>query len=82
MLDHRRHGDERCGDHGGFFAVFVTMKFAMIQQVGLGLAVAVLVGPTVVRTILLPAFRSEDRLDGGSRPRDPRPGAMRGRGVR
>lgn len=37
------------------FAVFVTMKFAMIQQLGLGLAVAVFVDATVIRSILLPA---------------------------
>jgi len=37
------------------FAVFVTMKFAMIQQLGLGLAVAVLVDATIIRCILLPA---------------------------
>jgi putative drug exporter of the RND superfamily len=37
------------------FAVFVTMKFAMIQQLGLGLAVAVLVDATIIRSIVLPA---------------------------
>ena len=37
------------------FAVFVTMKFSMIQQLGLGLAVAVFVDATVIRSILLPA---------------------------
>jgi uncharacterized membrane protein YdfJ with MMPL/SSD domain len=37
------------------FSVFVTMKFAMIQQLGLGLAVAVFVDATVIRSILLPA---------------------------
>jgi RND superfamily putative drug exporter len=37
------------------FAVFVTMKFAMIQQLGLGLAVAVFVDATIIRSILLPA---------------------------
>jgi RND superfamily putative drug exporter len=37
------------------FAVFVTMKFAMIQQLGLGLAVAVFVDATVIRSIVLPA---------------------------
>ena len=37
------------------FAVFVTMKFTMIQQLGLGLAVAVLVDATTIRSILLPA---------------------------
>jgi RND superfamily putative drug exporter len=37
------------------FSVFVTMKFAVIQQTGLGLAVAVFVDATVIRSILLPA---------------------------
>ena len=37
------------------FAVFVTMKFAMVQQLGLGLTVAVFVDATVIRSILLPA---------------------------
>jgi RND superfamily putative drug exporter len=37
------------------FSVFVTMKFAMIQQLGLGLAVAVFVDATIIRSILLPA---------------------------
>jgi RND superfamily putative drug exporter len=37
------------------FSVFVTMKFTMIQQLGLGLAVAVFVDATVIRSILLPA---------------------------
>ena len=37
------------------FSVFVTMKFTMIQQMGLGLAVAVFVDATVIRSILLPA---------------------------
>jgi len=37
------------------FAFFVTLKFAFIQQLGLGLAVAVLVDASVIRSILLPA---------------------------
>jgi uncharacterized membrane protein YdfJ with MMPL/SSD domain len=37
------------------FAVFVTLKFVFIQQVGLGLAVAVFIDATVIRSILLPA---------------------------
>ena len=37
------------------FSVFVTMKFAMIQQLGLGLAVAVFVDATLIRSMLLPA---------------------------
>lgn len=37
------------------FAVFVTMKFSMIQQLGLGLAVAVFVDATLIRSIVLPA---------------------------
>jgi RND superfamily putative drug exporter len=37
------------------FAFFVTLKFAFIQQLGLGLAVAVLVDATIIRSILLPA---------------------------
>jgi len=37
------------------FAVFVTLKFVFIQQLGLGLAVAVFVDATVIRSVLLPA---------------------------
>ena len=37
------------------FAAFVTIPFAFIQEVGLGLAVAVLLDATVVRSVLLPA---------------------------
>jgi RND superfamily putative drug exporter len=37
------------------FAAFVTIPFAFIQELGLGLAVAVLLDATVVRSVLLPA---------------------------
>jgi RND superfamily putative drug exporter len=37
------------------FAVFVTMKLSIVQQMGLGLAVAVFVDATIIRSILLPA---------------------------
>ena len=37
------------------FAVFVTLKFVFIQQLGLGLAVAVFIDATIIRSILLPA---------------------------
>jgi RND superfamily putative drug exporter len=37
------------------FAVFVTFKFVFIQQLGLGLAVAVLIDATLIRSVLLPA---------------------------
>jgi uncharacterized membrane protein YdfJ with MMPL/SSD domain len=37
------------------FAVFVTLKFAFIQELGLGLAVAVFIDATVIRSVLLPA---------------------------
>ena len=37
------------------FSVFVTMKLSIVQQMGLGLAVAVFVDATVIRSILLPA---------------------------
>jgi RND superfamily putative drug exporter len=37
------------------FAAFVTLQFTFIQQLGLGLAVAVFVDATIVRSILLPA---------------------------
>jgi RND superfamily putative drug exporter len=37
------------------FAAFVTLKFVFIQQLGLGLAVAVFVDATIVRSVLLPA---------------------------
>ncbi len=37
------------------FAAFVTLQFVFIQQLGLGLAVAVFIDATIVRVILLPA---------------------------
>lgn len=37
------------------FAVFVTLKFVFIQQLGLGLAVAVFIDATIIRCVLLPA---------------------------
>jgi RND superfamily putative drug exporter len=37
------------------FAVFVSLKFVFIQQLGLGLAVAVFIDATVIRCVLLPA---------------------------
>ena len=37
------------------FAAFVTIPFAFIQELGLGLAVAVLIDATIVRSVLLPA---------------------------
>jgi RND superfamily putative drug exporter len=37
------------------FAVFVSLKFTFIQQIGLGLAVAVFIDATLIRSVLLPA---------------------------
>jgi putative drug exporter of the RND superfamily len=37
------------------FLAFVTIPFAFVQELGLGLAVAVLLDATVVRSVLLPA---------------------------
>ena len=37
------------------FAVFVTLQLVIIRQLGFGLAVAVLLDATVVRSVLLPA---------------------------
>jgi RND superfamily putative drug exporter len=37
------------------FAVFVTLQLVVIKQLGLGLAVAVFIDATVVRSVLLPA---------------------------
>jgi uncharacterized membrane protein YdfJ with MMPL/SSD domain len=37
------------------FAVFVSLKFTFIQQLGLGLAVAVFIDATLIRSVLLPA---------------------------
>jgi putative drug exporter of the RND superfamily len=37
------------------FSVFVTLKFVFIQQLGLGLAVAVFIDATLIRSVLLPA---------------------------
>jgi uncharacterized membrane protein YdfJ with MMPL/SSD domain len=35
--------------------VFVTLRLVIIRQLGLGLAVAVLVDATIIRSLLLPA---------------------------
>ncbi len=37
------------------FAVFVTLRLVIIRELGLGLAVAVLVDATIIRSLLLPA---------------------------
>ncbi len=37
------------------FAVFVGLKFVFIQQLGLGLAIAVFIDATLIRSVLLPA---------------------------
>ena len=37
------------------FAVFVGLKFVFIQQLGLGLAIAVFIDATIIRSVLLPA---------------------------
>jgi uncharacterized membrane protein YdfJ with MMPL/SSD domain len=37
------------------FAAFVGLKFVFVQQLGLGLAVAVLIDATLIRSVLLPA---------------------------
>jgi uncharacterized membrane protein YdfJ with MMPL/SSD domain len=37
------------------FAVFVTLRLSIIKQLGFGLAVAVLIDATVIRSVLLPA---------------------------
>jgi len=37
------------------FAVFVTLQLTIIKQLGLGLAVAIFVDATVIRSLLLPA---------------------------
>jgi uncharacterized membrane protein YdfJ with MMPL/SSD domain len=37
------------------FAVFVTLPLTIIKQLGFGLAVAVLIDATIVRSVLLPA---------------------------
>ena len=37
------------------FAVFVTLELAIIKQLGFGLAVAVFLDATVIRSVLLPA---------------------------
>ena len=37
------------------FAVFMTLRLVIIRELGLGLAVAVLVDATVIRCVLLPA---------------------------
>jgi RND superfamily putative drug exporter len=37
------------------FAVFVTLELVIIKQLGFGLAVAVLLDATIVRSVLLPS---------------------------
>ena len=37
------------------FVVFVTLRLVIIRELGLGLAVAVLVDSTIIRSLLLPA---------------------------
>jgi uncharacterized membrane protein YdfJ with MMPL/SSD domain len=37
------------------FAIFVTLRLVIIRELGLGLAVAVLVDATIIRGVLLPA---------------------------
>jgi putative drug exporter of the RND superfamily len=37
------------------FAVFITLRFVFLQQLGLGLAVAVFIDATLIRSVLLPA---------------------------
>ena len=37
------------------FAVFVTLELTIIKQLGFGLAVAVFLDATVIRSVLLPA---------------------------
>ena len=39
----------------GVFAVFITLSFLDFKELGLGLAVAVLIDATIVRGVLLPA---------------------------
>jgi RND superfamily putative drug exporter len=38
------------------FSVFVTLSFLDFKEMGVGLAVAVLIDATIVRVVLLPAF--------------------------
>ena len=46
------------------FAAFITIPFAFIQELGLGLAVAVLLDATVIRSVLLPATMTPPRATG------------------
>ena len=39
----------------GVFAVFATLQFIDLKELGVGLAVAVLIDATIVRGVLLPA---------------------------
>ena len=39
----------------GVFAVFITLSFLDFKEMGLGLAVAVLIDATIIRGVLLPA---------------------------
>ena len=67
----RRHDDRRRGAHGirstagvvtsaavvmvAVFAIFATLAIIEFKQMGVGLAVAVLLDATIVRAVLLPA---------------------------
>ena len=50
------------------FAVFVTLDLVIIKQLGFGLAVAVLLDATIVRSVLLPATMRLSRRGAGRRP--------------
>ena len=51
----RRDGDQRRVVMVGVFAVFATLSFLDFKEIGLGLAVAVLIDATIIRGVLLPA---------------------------
>ena len=59
------------------FAVFVTLKFVFIQQLGLGLAVAVFIDATIIRSVLLPASMTPARRLELVAPEGPRLAAPR-----
>jgi RND superfamily putative drug exporter len=39
----------------GVFSIFASLQFIFLKQFGVGLAVAVLIDATIIRTVLLPA---------------------------
>ena len=53
--DHGRHGVQRGARHGRRVRIFAMLPILDLKEMGIGLAVAVLIDATIVRAVLLPA---------------------------